>query len=369
MRTLTIITILLLSSISYSQTWQSQLEQHFDIVETFDQLQDWHTTLGGSPLGDVVTISDMPKKLNGSPSIWEYYSYWGSVPGSQRPAWIKFHGTDKVWKATGKSVCIDYGGSGNGPSRFAFSIGNSPDAGYDECYLFYLIRVNKEFFPRNGTTFKWFGYFKTLQIDAGFRDVFDWGTTEEQSKLPNDDQLRHVYGLTDICMNWQPYGGYLVPQYNASYSNNSGTGWTFSMYGTVGTGTHFTDLVLANDWFAIEYHVILSNPHGSNNGLIELWLYDKNGNVIGNDKKPNIVTMADATNWAGGGYHVFNHRNNKFVFGGNRYDPDFAGCESHYYLDDIIVDEARIGIRYFNLVNGNVVEPVRDLRIIGVEKK
>ncbi len=66
--TLVFCCVTLLPIFAIAQTWQRTLEDSFDIVETFDQLQDWTGSGSGnvfSPTGD-----GMPKKLDGSDSVW-----------------------------------------------------------------------------------------------------------------------------------------------------------------------------------------------------------------------------------------------------------------------------------------------------------
>ena len=49
---------------SYAATWQETLEQTFDIVETFDELQDWK---GSTLNGQDYLKENQVKKSDGSP--------------------------------------------------------------------------------------------------------------------------------------------------------------------------------------------------------------------------------------------------------------------------------------------------------------
>lgn len=60
-----------------AETWQQKLKSNFDIVETFDELQDWGANgLYPSGSGDPRAYNPalLPKKLDGSASIWGYWN-------------------------------------------------------------------------------------------------------------------------------------------------------------------------------------------------------------------------------------------------------------------------------------------------------
>lgn len=324
-----IVGLFIICQVASAQTWQQVLDNNFDYAETFDQLQDWT----GAGWGGVSSPSDMPVKLNGDPSIWEYYSYW-NTHHDYNNTWIGFHGSENVWCNDGKSLCIDYGGN-RGPSRLGFSIGDSPDDGYEEIYIFFMNKYYKKFFRYNADGFIYFPYLKTLQISTGFRDIVDWGTVEEQEEARDAPQQRHVYGLNDIIMNFitgSSCQNKLYGRYNVFCSDSNG--YTYYQEATeTAYDAEYTQFIESNEWFGIEYHFILSNPHGQQNGLAEIWVYDQFGNVTGHDTLNSIVTIQDAPEWPlypppPVQNHVFNHKYNKFVWGGNRcdYGNDFLNC-------------------------------------------
>ena len=84
---------------------QQVLQDNFDIVSTFDELQDW----SGTP--DTVGHWDygLPVKIDGTPSVWSYYSYWASTPLESRKKWIGNHGSE--YTLGEKSLAIDIGGA------------------------------------------------------------------------------------------------------------------------------------------------------------------------------------------------------------------------------------------------------------------
>jgi hypothetical protein len=350
--------------------WQDTLAQHFDIVETFDQLQDWRGQLGGNPIGDVSSPSDMPRKTDGSESIWEYYSYWGTVPAADRPSWITSRSPENLWRGQGKSLAIDYGGVW-GPSRLAFSVGDAPLDGYEEVYIFFMSQYKPEFFPMHGGSFDWFGFLKTFQISSGFRDILDWGTVQEQQIVDDTPQDRNIYGLNSAIINFKPFSGSLKVAHNIYTSTPSGT--SSQSESDVQTNhmiqADLSDAILENEWFGLEYRFLLSSPHGEA-GAFEAWIYDSSGNVVGHEAV-SLPTIRDATNWGGGnpgGFHAFDHRYNKFVWGGNRDDyiqKGFLTC--HPFTADPGSDEIHIpshaketgdGIGFYT--EGSLPQPLDD---------
>ena len=121
-------------------SWQKTLEGYFDIVETFDEIQDWSGTTHNGYSQDP---NDMPKKLDGRPSIWNEYSDWTGAKESPVP-WIGAHESKYLWRGTGKSLQMTLRGpEGYGPSRMATYVGDGrPDSGYlDEVHAFFMVRA------------------------------------------------------------------------------------------------------------------------------------------------------------------------------------------------------------------------------------
>lgn len=341
--------------------WQNTLSDHFDIVSTFDDLDDWK----GSRPSNTVDIETYPnefpvKTLDKSVSIWQYYSLYES-PGSDN--WIQNHGTENVWLGKGKSMCIDYSngsdGINRGPSRLAFKIGNSPEDGYDTVYLFFMTKWFKDFFkmePENSAGFAYHRFLKTLDVSAGFKSV-RWGTDEEHNWVADQGgstQVLHEYGLNAQVYNYYSYG--ITPRSEVINStilttNTIATGYEDEVI--IMSSAKVGQPILNNEWFGVEYRIKKSNPHGSATGEIEIWVYNQNGTRIAHQLTTGIVTFRD-------GNSTFNHKWNKFVWGGNRFagsycpsgDPlcDFSSVD-HFYIDDVIVDDSRIGPSYFSILN------------------
>lgn len=358
---------IIFSTIAHAQTWQATLEHSFDYVETFDQLQDWSGKKGTSQVGDVpntIYPNDFPKNLNGESSIWEYYSYWSNeVIGD----WIKNHGPDNVWKKRGKSLCIDYNCQ-KGPSRLGFHIGDSPDDGYfNEVYVFFMNKYHKDFFPKaNNQYFKWVGFLKTFEIATGFRNIWNWGTLDEQSTTDHTVQVDNVYGMNFIVMNMQGISDeagirHERCHYNVFIANADGKHY-YPGYEVIAPGTSLNQPILDNQWFAIEYHFLKSNPAGSSNGLIEIWIYDQYGSVLNCDVLSDIINFKD-------GLSSYNHSYNKLVWGGNRdyyIQKDFLEgkiCTANFTSDVLMVtDHLRETGDYLNIYSkdGEVPQPLKN---------
>lgn len=360
MQLLTILFITFTITPSSFASWQTILEGHFDIVETFDDLKSWKGTRSNG--GDIPITSypnEFPvKSADSSPSIWQYYSMWQPI-GSEN--WIDDFGAENVWRGTGKAARIDYSAGGDGiaqgPSRLGFKIGDSPDDGYSEVYLFYMTKWYKKFFRTTDNSFDYFSFLKTLDISAGFKDVWHFGTDSEYSWLSINGattQVLNQYGLNAQVYNFQSGAstGLKLVDKCTMLTTNSTTNKQYSQSEWNFNNAEIGSTVFVDEWFGIEYRLKLSNPAGASNGEIEVWVYDRNGNTIGHDLRTGLVNYKN-------GNTAFNHKINKFVWGGNRSDGPYCttgvncnfGTTDHNYIDDIIVDGSRIGPTYFEILN------------------
>lgn len=98
-------------------------------------------------------------------------------------------------------------------------------------------------------------------------------------------------------------------------------------------------------WFGIEYHIDPGTP-GVANGSVDTWIYEDDGTAHLIHSSTGIMIMQSGTD--------INY--NKFEFGGNisyQTDADTQGLDTTYYVDDLIIDDGRIGPTYFNLLNGS----------------
>lgn len=357
-------------SSGYTATWQEILETKFDVVETFDQLNDWKGTHKGANIDTYP--NDFPKKTDGSSSIWQYYSYYGVIPAPSN--WIQDHGSANVWRGAGKSLIIDYQEGGSqltdfGPSRFGFKIGTQPADGYsNEVFVFFMTKWLKDFFnsashpgqsPSSEDDYGYTNFLKTLDISAGFKTVELWGTDEERAWLYANcpagypaTQSVNIYGMNAQVYNYTTGASFYNREVIGATllkTQQSGEALAFCHYNG-STIENYKDAevgipIFKNEWFGLEYRVKTSNPHGASNGEIEIWVYDSQGNVIDHQLKTSLITFKD-------GHVPFNHAWNKFVWGGNRYDiPGYItgqfGPSEHFYIDDVIINGTRIGTEYF----------------------
>ena len=182
--------------------WQEMLSDEFDIVETFDWLENWQ---GGTDYHwDDET---MPKKLDGSDSIWQHYSNDTEALSD----WIADH-DEFTWKEGNtslgyeyngekhtKSLCINYnnfvgGIDGYGPSRLGTYFGNgNPKSGYKTIYVFYMVKFRPGFFAmKSATEFERVGTLKFAQILSGFSSIEDWGTDDQRAQTCDKIQQNTV---------------------------------------------------------------------------------------------------------------------------------------------------------------------------------
>lgn len=338
--------------------WQDTLEGTFDIVETFDQLQDW-----GGESGYISDLSKMPKKTDGSASIWTFYS-------SDKVAqdnWIKNHGTGLVWNGT-KSLCINYknlgqgteGVYGYGASRMSTFCGDgsSGKSGYSKMYLFYMIKFHSGFFARNASNdgYAYIGVIKFTEFCTGFTGVRYWGNTSEHTNSACQcSQVLDEYGVNDTVMNiggggdsWKTTLLFKENTFAADYKTSEWIGdqdcWGYSSLRTsVHYGdTDFSSIYENDEWMGVEYAFDVGTP-GNADGSVEVWIYNESGTLIGHHTTGNQAMIRE-----------FDHYYNKVTIGGNMIQEhaDAATPENRFYVDDFIINDSRIGPKYFALLSG-----------------
>ena len=296
--------------------WQSTLEGQFDIVETFDQLQDW--TGDGSYSGDVAVASTMPKKTDGSASIWGYYSDWAG--GSKGVKWITDFGAGTKIGTSGKSLRLDLNGGDTGPSRLGAYIGSgSASSGYKSMYFFYRAYFPSGYFPSELV------YEKLGNFGHGFISPLN---AAAGGRVP--------YGISSFVPQVQ-WSSSSLRLRSADYCNDT---YPYSDEGTSGK-------VPEGEWVSFEYHFTIDD-NSQNSDEVEIWMYDSAGNatLVFTD---SAVRLHNFSCSAG-------HRWNWFFLGGNK----DGGSSLTYYVDDVIVDGSRIGPTYFSILNGQTPPEVDD---------
>lgn len=335
------VSLLGVSTLATSATFGNQSsnrasEWGFDFVEEFDGLQDWDQSScrnGTSPCGDrydTINPERMPKLGNGSQSAWGYFSVWNTAPA---PApWIGSETASgrKVWRGN-KSLTIDIGSTNYGPSRLGVFMAE----GYTHWSAFYMAWLPKNMFPtscvggscsgggplgiyEDGKPYTYFASYKFNDLVMGCPSSNCPGYGEH----PFVNQIRQRnYDPKGLTIDFDPRGTEIWPSIDAGKSLNH----------------------LMGDWFGFEISV--ENTNNNTQSRVNIWVYDKNGNAMHvlRDKVTTLPSNAYNSTW------------NQFVFGGNNANSWTWGptMQSHYYVDDFIVDhgsKGRIGPRYFNLI-------------------
>jgi len=155
-----LLTLLLLAIPKQAQaTWQETLEGYFDIVDTFDELQDWTGSKRSTVDGYSYDPNDIPKKLDGSASNWDLYAYWSTNEPTDN--WIGYHGAEYTWGGKGKSLVLQhpdpYDTERNAvkiyPDRMGMYLGTgSPKSGYKKLHIFFMVKFHQGYFPMTSDT-------------------------------------------------------------------------------------------------------------------------------------------------------------------------------------------------------------------------
>ena len=340
--------ILMVSSVANAD-WQSDLEAQFDIVETFDQLQDWR----GTKIGYVYDINDMPKKVDGSPSMWEHY-YGNSQP--VKTDWIRDQGVGYNWKSN-KALCINIGPqqcevdvdalTGWGPARLGTYFGDgTPESGYHEIYAFYMMKFHEGYWiVKEDGTYEYPAVQKSFDMITGFTSIDTYGATycqTNQMEYGSNNILFNLFGggsstpTTLFFVETKP-----VSEYDSA---NDCYKYTRIRDGNQLRETQYQSQYEKNEWFGVEYRTSLGTL-GNTDGDLEIWIYDEQGNVISHQAELNVEMQR---------LLAFNY--NKILFGGNYLCDSSAHIgkvtETRIYYDDFIVDSQRIGPTYFAMLAG-----------------
>jgi hypothetical protein len=350
--------VIFVNSDVQAQVWQETLESNFDIAETFDQLQDW---LPSYSRGTVEDQTRMPKKIDGSESIWNAYSYWPTIQSPDY--WIKNHGTTNVWGGTGKSLILDMDQDDStenlGPGRLkTYFGGETPDSispytnsgieesGYrGDVYIFEMIKLPHNLFPQLDGVNKYYSYFKFHVLATGKTDVAT--CTEGRDDCE--------YGASNIHTMFFTGSSYDNKQrFKLAYFSDAD--WAdlnlpvdgFQLWKPTTSLADLDTFIANEEWFGLEVHVHRGDP-GVANGYQEYWLYDSNGSATYVGRVPYDYMMMTADHDWG-----FNY----FFQGGNisfQTDVDAQDLNTAYFVDDIIIDNNRVGPTYFSLLNNQSV--------------
>ncbi|UFS69144.1 Ig-like domain-containing protein [Geomonas sp. RF6] len=173
--------LLFASTEGKAATWQETLDSKFDIVDTFDELQDWTPGgqwYSGAGCATCPSNSSLPKKIDGSKSIWQLWNTKGLsfqfTPGSGTFAIgdVVTGGTSgatatvrRVWNLDGKSyIQITYDNTARGTSKFVAGerISSGSKTGTN---LQWPLMIGN-----HGAAYTWRGTGKSLVLDIGDND-------------------------------------------------------------------------------------------------------------------------------------------------------------------------------------------------------
>lgn len=370
MRLLLIALLLSIPAMSLG-AWQDELEAQFDIAESFDELDDW---LPSYSRGTVTDQSRMPvKTADGSPSIWNAYSYWPTDQTTDY--WIKNHGAANVWGGTGKSMILDMdqddSTSNLGPGRLKTYFGSntadqiSPytnsgivESGYrDDVYIFTMVKIPATNFSKTEEDYDYFSFFKFQVLATGKTNVSD--CTEGRSDC--EYGASNIHTMLTTGATYDDKLRLKLEYYSDAYTDGDGSGvWDalnlpdqgsswFQKYVPAASNTAADVLQTSTEngeWFGLETHVHRGTP-GATNGYQEYWLYDDVGSIHYVGRVPSDYMMVPTErDWG------FNY----FFQGGNisfQSTVDSEGLTTTYYVDDIVIDNDRIGPTYFSMLAGD----------------
>lgn len=384
----------------WASEWQEKLEQHFDIVETFDELDDWYGTeyaqyVSGGDIFAERYPDDFPK-IDGKPSGWCYYSKWDTSlsPGEY---WIKNFGSGTYFNTEGKAALIDLSNI-KGPSRLGTYFGNGEStSGYRDIYVFYMVKVSRNQWPirceknghnvtcsaggtgiyEDGKDYSFWGSWKFNTIGTGWNSCQKWnGSVPDHEYRYGDASITpHIrvnnYGpfprldgkpeqKQNLLLNGHINGS---PQNEANLVYDKDEVHIDDIRESVITWTGKGVAVITDEWMGVEFHYTLEDPAGSGNGKMEAWIYNKEGQF----RRSFYIEGINYLDASGQG-----RRFNRFFFGGNNSNAYLWGptMEAPYYVDDLIIDDSRIGPKYFELIGGPITAkaPPQNLRIVKISE-
>jgi hypothetical protein len=300
--------------------WESDLNSHFDIVETFDNLQDWFGS--DSDMGDISNPAAMPRKSDGAQSIFNYYSDW--ISGSNGSKWIGDFGAGTKITTIGKSLRMSVKGGDYGPSRMGGYFGDGKaSSGYKNLYFFYRAYFPVGYFPSALI------YEKLLNLGHGFTASLAWNGLSGFDCNNDGESCRMPYGISSFV----PQAEWSGPEFRLRSADYYTGTYPYSDEKTGAT-------IPQGKWVTFEYHMVLDDT-GNDSDDIEIWMYDESGKaVLVHSDTLRLHSLAAS----------FGHAWNWFFIGGN----DDNGGSGTYYVDDIIINSSRIGPTYFQLLNGGV---------------
>ena len=314
--------------------------------------------------------NDLPKYTNGSPGkLWKQYAYNpdGEVGGEGRLGpWIGDSGSGYQVGSKGLKLMA----RGFGPTELYTYVGDgTPNSGYAEIFLFFRVYFPHNAFPTNTdpndnstnhgkveynqTVFNTDGYLwltglKFVNFGTGFTSV----NTHPSGCFYGDGE-----GWVDLFNTYNDRGQHVLFGFSTcGYTGCNGE----NCWGT--TSIPFDELGAIEIRLQIEKY---SNGVLTQYGELEIWKYDSNGNAAALIPKRTKITVMQKEDKG--------HLINRILLNGNKHRYDGTGpptspskynrsvgeyklgkgMAKFWYVDDVIIDDQRIGPKYFSLLGGS----------------
>lgn len=326
-----------LGTLSASPSFAQQSSNHyktwnFDFVELFDDLKEWRATLG-------------PEVSDGKNTPW-YFSLSHSLKHSQtslnmniieKESSIDTSKKNDVWRGT-KSATLDMQGL-KGPSQLALYLGD----GYSDVYVFFMLHIPKNAFPTScaggncqngalgtyieGEPYTWFSSWPLLSFNV---DCPYFTCRPNNKAMEHSLHIKHYdYGLTP---------GLMLSLQDANQANEL---WAID-------GNMNLDNRIGH-WFALELHISQTDTETR----YTIWAYNQIGNTVALLEEKSIPITPESQG----------KKMNRIAFGAQDADTYTWGASmrSEYYIDDVIIDDKRIGPKYFKIINTRNNKPESSL--------
>lgn len=317
------------------QSSSKNIEWDFDFVETFDGIRTWDSRLQLEGNYDSLrSLEHMPKLLDGSDSAWSYFSEWSDDPVDTSIKWIDSYGDSRVWQGT-KSATIDIGAHGLGPSRLGMYMGD----GYEDVHIFFMVKIPRNEFPTSceggrcstgealgtyveGDTHAWWSAWKFFTPQVG---------CPSESCSPYSPIWNTITGI-----NQYNYGADPGLTFQHSDADHIADDWARD-----GNGNAHAINDYIGEWMGVEWRLRITDTQV----IMDQWIYNPKGAAeqVTVSKVWPIPVDVVGKKW------------NQFFIGGNNSSSYSWGptMQSEYYIDDVIVDDQRIGPKYFSIINGS----------------
>jgi hypothetical protein len=367
--------------------WQSTLESHFDVVETFDNYEDW------TP--DKTTA--LPQYIDGGTSKnVKSVAYWNSViPVEDRAKVITRYPGKSVHNS--KALRLNWMGDGAGnteASTLHYYFGDGTEtSGYNDFYIFGMVYIPSDKFPtnvhnnkdtegrygfdvRDGAQGVYMTSAKMIEVSMGFVDGYHW----------SNERIR-----TSSCRwGWSELHFYLAEQKGTSHNWEKRVVLSHTVSGQFTTELSSGDV---SNWldrpFYYEIHLHKESAIGVSDGFATVTYYDADGsgatevlraeNIMLLDPNPSCENSSGITEARANGmkFNWLNLESNWRAKNPDTGQDSYLRCGNHLtaagvvdrplrcssYYDDLIINDTRIAPTYFQLLKG---EPVKQLSITSV---